>query len=451
MTPMVPLALLAFLPLTLVLFSLMRPTRAAVAALVLGTLFLPQAELSVEGFVDYGKAAATALPILLATAWFAPDRLRSFRPGWVDLPMALWCLVPAATSLANNLGLWDALAGVVYHVRIWGLAWLVGRIYLRRLEDLRELAGGVIIGALLYLPFFLYELRMSPQLHRMVYGFHPSQFVHAVRYGGYRPMIFMPGGIDVAMWFGSALILALMFWRGGLRDRYGPLAMIGLVVVLAAATVLAKSVGVIMLTAAALGLYASIRLGRTRIVLLIAVAAIPLYLGARVADWHGEGLVDIIASQVDATRAASLETRLDNEAEILEEKWGRAILGWGGWGRNLVSEGRGSVSITDSLWIIAFGKFGLIGLAAVFSVMLLPLGRVLSRVRPDRLLRASAAPALGLCLATWMFAADKLVNAWPNPVFIAVMAGLATTAPAWQRAGARKIRKVVAVEPAPAS
>ena len=43
--------------------------------------------------------------------------------------------------------------------------------------DLR-LAGGAVllIGGLIYIPFCLFEIKMSPQLHKWVYGYHQHAF-----------------------------------------------------------------------------------------------------------------------------------------------------------------------------------------------------------------------------------------------------------------------------------
>ena len=60
------------------------------------------------------KAVAIALGCLagmLLTAWPA---IRTVRPSWLDLPMAVWCLTPIASALANGLPLSWGLAQTRY-------------------------------------------------------------------------------------------------------------------------------------------------------------------------------------------------------------------------------------------------------------------------------------------------------------------------------------------------
>src|SRR5260370_24213231 len=88
------------------------------------------------------------------------------------LPILVWCCVSTFVSaITNGLGFYDALSAVIANMLIWGVPYLLGRMYFGSVEGLRELAIGLMIGALAYVPFCLYEVRMSPQLHAKIYGF----------------------------------------------------------------------------------------------------------------------------------------------------------------------------------------------------------------------------------------------------------------------------------------
>ena len=57
-----------------------------------------------------------------------------------------------------------------------------------------ELLKAFPVAALFYSLPMLLEVRISPQLHRWVYGYFPHSFVQQVRYGGYRPVSFLSTG-----------------------------------------------------------------------------------------------------------------------------------------------------------------------------------------------------------------------------------------------------------------
>ena len=80
---------------------------------------------------------AATLGMMLGTLLFAPDRLMSFRPRWFDLPMLVWCFSGIPTSLSNGLTLYDGLSDSLGQIVVWGLPYLLGRLYFSTLEDLR--------------------------------------------------------------------------------------------------------------------------------------------------------------------------------------------------------------------------------------------------------------------------------------------------------------------------
>ena len=73
------------------------------------------------------------------------------------------------------------------------------------------------------MPLCLYEIRMSPQLHYLVYGFYPSFFGMSVRFGGYRPTVFLQHGLAVGMWMTSASLVGVWLWysRASRRSSSG--------------------------------------------------------------------------------------------------------------------------------------------------------------------------------------------------------------------------------------
>jgi hypothetical protein len=452
---LVPLALLGWIALAVVLFARLPRPQALVAVFVLGELFLPEvqmaprvaempAALSLPG-VKLTKVNAICYAALLASLLFDLPRWRAFRPRWFDLPMAAWCLCPVASSLANGLGLYDGISQALVQTVAWGVPYLLGRLYLGSPDGFRLLATGVILGALVYVPLCLIEMRMSPQLHRLVYGYHQHEFLQTLRFGGYRPMVFMEHGLAVSLWMVSAALLALwLWWTGALpRLEWRPgrrLSMFLASGVLLVVAVLCKSTGALVLGVAGGAALVLTRLSR-RSVVVAALLAVPLvYLAARASGaWGGEEAVQWVKTNVNEERAQSLEFRFSNEDALVEKTRERPVFGWGGWGRShtLDDDGKDN-TVTDSLWIIALSDRGFFGLVAIYAALLLPSARfvwVHSRwpfSQPALVAAAGGAVILALCTI------DSLFNAQVNPVFILAAGSLAglTGAALPQRAAA---------------
>src|SRR4051812_36160741 len=143
---LIPITLFGWIPVILIIFSTLPPRRAVIVAFIGAWLFLPYAGYNVPGLPDYTKRSATCLGIALATVLFRFDWLSKLRLKWFDLPMATWCLCPMASSITNDLGVYDGLSASFDYSTAYGLPYLIGRIYFTRIEHLRELAIGISLG-----------------------------------------------------------------------------------------------------------------------------------------------------------------------------------------------------------------------------------------------------------------------------------------------------------------
>src|SRR5262245_20058831 len=190
MNGIVGIALVGWLPFSIAVFALLSPRPAALVTMIGGWLFLPVASLSFPGLPDYTKYTAVSLGTLAGLVLFGSRAFVGLRPGWHDLPMLLWWAVPAASSLADGHGGYDAIAATVTPAVQWGIPYLVGRALFRDLDGAAQLARGICIGGVVYAPLCLWEARMSPQLHATVYGFAQHDFDQCIRDHGYRPMVF---------------------------------------------------------------------------------------------------------------------------------------------------------------------------------------------------------------------------------------------------------------------
>ena len=287
--------------------------------------------------------------------------------------------LPALTSydtLAMGVGLL-----LDYYLPFW-----VGQRVFRTEQDVRDLLEVLTVCALVYVPFCLVELRLSPQFHSWIYGYHPSDFIQTMRGDGYRPVVFMNHGLSVAMFFFSALVAAL-----GLDRARLPLSTASAAVraaVIGALVLLCKSLGAILYSSGAVVLrFVSTPKTSARVMVAI-VALVIAYPALRASQKLPTADIIALFERVSAERAASLAFRFENEDALIARAMERPIFGWGGFGRGRVwAEWGGDVSVTDGYWIIVLGSSGLIGLAGFLALMVWPILRYV-RLRPRMTPRA---------------------------------------------------------------
>jgi hypothetical protein len=287
---------------------------------------------------------------------------------------------------------------------------------------------------------------MSPQLHRMIYGFHQHSFLQHIRGSGYRPMVFMQHGLMVATFMATGTLVAYWLWRS--RDRRPLLGVpVGLATALLGVTaVLCRSLAAIgLLLAGVLVLEAGRRL-RTSALVALLLAVPPLYCGLRVVGWSAEEVVHLTREVAAPSRAESLAFRVANENLLVARAMERPWLGWGRGRDSRVRDEEGrDVAVTDSLWIVVLGGYGVVGLAALGGALLLPVVALL-RAFPRRVWgdpRLAPAAAIGVALALWVI--DDLLNAMVTPVYPLVAGALVALAVS----GERVVHRSQRLAPAP--
>lgn len=427
----VAIVMAGWIPLVIAIFSALPPRRALLVSFLFAFLFMPHAVYNIQYLPPYTKMSATSIGALLGVLIFDPGSLVRFRPKWPDAVPTLLCFSPMISSLTNGLGANDAFSAFAEAVLNLGIPYLLGRLYITDLAGLRELAFAIFIGGLIYVPLCLYEIRMSPQLHYTVYGFHAHGFAQTQRWGGWRPTVFLRHGLLVGLWMTSASVIGVWLWLGASVRRFLTLPMPLFVVSLLVTTVLVKSTGALVLLAIGLALFAAIRLLRSELPLIALILAILVFLGGRATGViQGNTLVDIASIVVGAERAQSLEYRFTNENRIAVKAWEKPAFGWGRWGRYRVADEYGRETVTDSHWIIALGSAGLFGLTLTTAFLLLP-PVLLGRRIPSRYWNepaVSPSVACAVILVLWMI--DRLVNDFQSPVFFLIAGGLFGLEPA---------------------
>lgn len=444
-----PLALMGWFPATLAFFVLFPACRAVTVSFIAGWMFLPVIEYKIAAFPPFDKTAVISLAVLLGVLLFDTGRLLRFRPRWLDIPMLVVCLCPMGSSLSNDLGPGDGLTESLKETMLWGLPWLIGRLYFTEPKALRELAVGLFVGGLVYAPLCLWEIRMSPQLHYQMYGFHQHSVFQHMRYGGWRPMVFMQHGLMVGLFMTAATLSGLWLDRSGsLKTLFGiPLPVFAitlfdsprsrnhhgfelrlpvLVIALFATTLLIKSVGAILLLLAGVGVLYCVQYLRSSLpVLALAAVAVAYVLVRMTGAISSNDLVAAADAALGAERAQSLESRLTNEDMLTVRALQQPLFGWGGWGRARIHDEWGQdITITDSLWIIVLGNKGLVGLTGLLLALLLPT-LLFPRHVPARLwgeAEAGACAVLAVILLLWTV--DNLLNAMINPIYLLIAGGL---------------------------
>ena len=424
------LVLAAYVPLSALAFFLMRPAKAAMFVVLVGILFLP-------GLVCFdaplipplGKHEVATVCALLGLLAFSPRQVRRARLGrGGDVFLLLTVPSVAFTVFTNRdpltygplvvpgLTTHDLLSLLVHFFLEDAVPYLVGRMVVTSSRDARTLVRTFVGLGLVYSLFMLFEIRMSPNLHQWVYGYayFPS-FVQALRWGGYRPTVFLTHGLAVGLFALAAALLAaaegrIRRSRLGLPTGWSTLYLVTILV-------LCKSTGAIIMGLVTLPVvaFASPR-RQIRVAVLLAALCIA-YPGVKLAGlFPDRAISEFASSHLAAERGGSLQYRFDMDKLLVDHARERLWFGWGTSGRNLVFDDTGSDTVvTDGHWIIALTGGGLLRLACSFGLLLFPVmraARVLRRVREpsDRFLLAG----LAVVLACYVF--DLLPNAVANPI-----------------------------------
>jgi hypothetical protein len=427
---LVPLVMFGWIPIVIYLFSRYPARRAIVISFVVAWLFLPQAVLPLPGIPNYDKMAATCYGILLATFIFDVGRFRLFRFSWIDIPMVVWCICPLFSSLANDLGPYDGAASALAQTITWGIPYFLGRIYLNSLNGLKELATGIFVGGLAYVPLCLFEARLSPQLHLIIYGGHASgDFSQTARLGGFRPTVFLIHGLAVGAFMMAATLAGIWLWQTGTVKRLWNIPIEWLVGALFFTFILTRSTGAYGLLAIGIAILFIAKQFRTAIpaFLLIAGVAVYLYVNAATNAYITDQLIDVFSSFLPNDRVQSLQFRFNNEEILSDRARERIIFGWGGYARSLILKPDGTPqTIPDSLWINAFGQTGSVGLISLYTAMLLPTFSLFWTRYPARLwANKKVSSAAVVALMTTLYMVDCLANAMINPIYILAAGGVA--------------------------
>ncbi len=425
---------LGWFPVVLAGFAALPARRAVLFSIVGGWLILPpKCVIDLPGFIDIDRHAAANGAALLGALLFAPRRLLAFRPRWLDLPAAVWCLCPAVSAVSNSLGPYEAVAASYDQCMTWGAPYFLARAFLNDRDGLRELAVALVVAGACYAPLCLFEVRMSPKLSGLVYGdWRIGE--QDVRLGGWRPRVFLSHGLELGMFMVACAFVG--FWS---RASLGQRTWLGFkpgwwVLAIGATALLCKSSGAILLGLVGSAAFGLASVTRLRIWLVALVLLPAAYIVLRTCTpWSGRSLV-AGAKLLNEQRAGSLQFRLDNEDILIARALKRPLFGWGRFGRFRVLDVSGNdISTTDGRWVLALGECGIIGLIALVMLMLTPAAAFLARF-PIGTWTASLAPAASFAALLPLRMVDMVLNDMPNPTYLLIAGCLTSVACSLQTA-----------------
>jgi hypothetical protein len=395
---MIEVVFVAFGFVALIIFFLVPPAYAVAITCFAGWLLLPVGNYpagSVEAVFPYW-IMGTAVPsdMLLTKMWWPPvvalagalltDRkmLTHFRPGWVDVPMGLWCLWPLVQWVAVENPDPKPWIGTLYLAAAWGAPWLLGRTYFAGFEGGRRLMISLAAGLVVIAPIALIEGILGPRVYGWFYGPHPFRFDGQERYIGFRPLAFFENGNQYGIWVAATALAALWLSRSTDQNRNGVwwilVAVSALVVTFAS-----QSVGALFLLFAGLAFCWTAPLWLTRRILALSLVLISI--GGAVYLSGGLPLRDIADKTaighriVDLLRISgrgSLTWRIARDQSALDLIRLHPIEGtarWDWW--------REKGQRPWGLWLLIMGQFGLVGSILACSSLVLPILRTFAERR----------------------------------------------------------------------
>lgn len=359
------------------------PPYKAVIIVLLGAFLL----LPVRTYVDppflpaLGKYSIATLSCLVTFFFIRKTRIGILQnKGLLKLLVIILLLSPFFTAMSNTdrvvfgsynnsgLTMYDGLSLFVDNLLLI-FPFFLGRQFIRSFQQQITLFRYIVISAILYSILILIEIRFSPQLHKLFYGYHPHLFAQQMRFDGFRPMVFMGHGLLVSFFVFVALLSGVALFKNNIRLFFFKPNFI--TTYLFAVLIMCKSVASIV--------YGIVFIVITRVLstkkqiyiaLILSIMAFSYPL-LQMQNLFPDQLVLSFAEKVSEDRAQSMLFRFKNEGMLLERADEKLLFGWGGWGRGRIYNQNGDdISTTDGNWIIQYSQKGLVGFIAVFGIIL---------------------------------------------------------------------------------
>ncbi len=372
------------------IFARLGPLHGLIWVTLIGYLFLPENySFNLPGLPSYEKTPAISLSLLLGMWAYgrndAADREeignQALRIAFVGLGIML-LMSPVLTILTNRFPTMNGgslrpalsprdLIGMLAQVLYTLIPFFLARRWLISPDRHQMLLIAIVIMGFIYSFLALFEVRMSPQLNRWIYGYFPHEWAQHVR-GGFRPIVFLNHGIWLGFFLFTVCIAAFALSRH-MKGKTGVIMfLIGLWMV--GVLLISRNLGAVILT---IIFVPAVLIFTPRFHARIAVMVTLVFLSYPALHQFDLVPLERITSTVSEfapRRALSLNYRIENERSLLERANEQAIFGWGGWSRSHIFNERGiRTSTTDGLWIIILGEQGWFGYLSLFALLTVPL------------------------------------------------------------------------------
>lgn len=436
--PVAYLMLLIWPFVCLVLFRTQSVERAIVWSILGGYLLLPPlAEFNLPLVPGMDKVSIPNLSVLAILVLATAHRVRLMPEGRIARGLVILLVFSAIPTVLTNrepilfevlrdadpiLFLVDALPGqsvrdigsVLIGQILTVVPFLIARQFLRTDEGLREILLALMVAAIVYSIPSLIEIRFSPQMNVWVYGFFQHSFEQTMRAGGFRPIVFLPHGLWLALFVCTAAMSAAALarvtprvhrWKAVLWTLY---LVVFLVLCKSAASM---AYGMLLVPV----VYFAPRRWMILLATVFALIAVTYPMLRNLGVIPTDAIVAKV-EEVNPARAQSLGYRFNNETQLLVRAAQKPAFGWSGWGRSLVRDAEDGeiLTIPDGRWIIVFGSFGWLGYIAEFGLLAFPL--LLLGVYVMRNRTADLSPYIGaVALILGITLMDMLLNATLTP------------------------------------
>ncbi len=227
------------------IFVYLGPTRGLIWTTMVGYLFLPEAfEIDIPALPPYDKFAAITVSLLLGL-FATRDRLVDEQAPTVQgdpllRALLVICVVlliasPILTMLTNPEALingprvrpaltWRDATSVLIETLILFTPFFLAWRYLSQPDLIREMLLALIFLGFAYSFLILFESRMSPQLHRWVYGYFQHSWIQHIRGGEFRPIVFLRHGLWLGFFAMSVVLAAFAVSRPTVKRAGQPAA-----------------------------------------------------------------------------------------------------------------------------------------------------------------------------------------------------------------------------------
>lgn len=414
-------ALYLWVPLSLLVFAIVKkPHRAVLGLLIAGAILLPERQvIPIKFLPDIDKKTIACAWVLIPMLLWHRRHMRGVKLGrapWALL--GLLVVVDVFRALTNmdtmtyrnllipELKFHTSVTFILEHILTVFTPFYLGATLFRDREHLRDLLKAFCVAGLLYVPLVAIELRLSPQMHIWIYGYLQHDWEQLLRGGGYRPMVFMEHGLALTLFLATAALCGAGLSRT--KNRLWGVSYLPFAALLCVVVALCSSLGAIAFLLLLLPLLIFMPpKWHLRVATAMACLVI-MYPLLRAGDLLPvRKLVDLVAAY-KPDRAQSLDFRITNEIMALRHAQERPWFGWGGFDRIFVYSDEGP-NVLDGAWIIAYAESGILGFLATFGLFFWPIWLAFKKLRKVQL-KADKLLISTLAVVTAMNVMDLIPN-----------------------------------------